>query len=193
MKDIRQHISESILDTDKVDDKKLTVDFKDVCSEIEDALKGVSIDFKKTDVTACVEYRITFGKKEQKSNTDLGAVLGLTIVVQKETDEYPASISATLGYNNGKRSYSVYSNPNKSYIYKFDYSDITDVRVITPVFANKYDTYVCTTKVMEKMVKGIKYLRYDKHQFEDAIAKSRFTSQQFDKLIGILKSDFGTK
>jgi len=88
-----------------------------------------------------------------------------------------------LFYSNGKKSFSVAS------YYKYELEYKSEKYKSGGLYGN-HPIYELTDDVLTKVLNGIKEFKYYKDDFNEAINKSRFTTQAWNKLINIIKEIF---
>ena len=96
-------------------------------------------------------------------------------------------IYVRLFYSNGKRSFSVASKAVVSYKYELKYK--SEKYNGGGLYGN-HPVYELTDDVLTKVLDGIKEFKYYKDYFNEAINKSRFTAQAWNKLVNIIKEIF---
>ena len=127
-----------------------------------------------------VTYTCILGKKEGKGNMDNGAKLGLVIDIASKKDG-KLGIYVKFSWTNGKVSYSVFSKTPQNKRYELNLGKV-DSHTFLQNWAGGHDYYECTSDIASCIVDGIKELKYEKLDFNDAMEKSRFTEASWNKL-----------
>ena len=127
-----------------------------------------------------VTYTCILGKKEGKGNMDNGAKLGLVIDIASKKDE-KLGIYVKFSWTNGKVSYSVFSKTPQNKRYELNLGKV-DSHTFLQNWAGGHDYYECTPEIASCIVDGIKELKYEKLDFNDAMEKSRFTEASWNML-----------
>lgn len=127
-----------------------------------------------------VTYTCILGKKEGKGNMDNGAKLGLVIDIASKKDG-KLGIYVKFSWTNGKVSYSVFSKTPQNKRYELNLGKV-DSHTFLQNWAGGHDYYECTPEIASCIVDGIKELKYEKLDFNDAMEKSRFTEASWNKL-----------
>lgn len=167
------------------------VDFNVLVEEIDKAfdeakIKIVTSSAKQNEVlkylsdSNYVTYTCILGKKEGKGNMDNGAKLGLVIDIASKKDG-KLGIYVKFSWTNGKVSYSVFSKTPQNKRYELNLGKV-DSHTFLQNWAGGHDYYECTPEIASCIVDGIKELKYEKLDFNDAMEKSRFTEASWNKL-----------
>ena len=127
-----------------------------------------------------VTYTCILGKKEGKGSMDNGAKLGLVIDIASKKDG-KLGIYVKFSWTNGKVSYSVFSKTPQNKRYELNLGKV-DSHTFLQNWAGGHDYYECTPEIASCIVDGIKELKYEKLDFNDAMEKSRFTEASWNKL-----------
>lgn len=127
-----------------------------------------------------VTYTCILGKKEGKGNMDNGAKLGLVIDIASKKDG-KLGVYVKFSWTNGKVSYSVFSKTPQNKRYELNLGKV-DSHTFLQNWAGGHDYYECTPEIASCIVDGIKELKYEKLDFNDAMEKSRFTEAAWNKL-----------
>lgn len=185
MKSLVNYIAESNENLSKA------VDFNVFVEEIDKAfdeakIKIVTSSAKQNEVlkylsdSNYVTYTCILGKKEGKGNMDNGAKLGLVIDIASKKDG-KLGIYVKFSWTNGKVSYSVFSKTPQNKRYELNLGKV-DSHTFLQNWAGGHDYYECTPEIASCIVDGIKELKYEKLDFNDAMEKSRFTEASWNKL-----------
>lgn len=167
------------------------VDFNVLVEEIDKAfdeakIKIVTSSAKQNEVlkylsdSNYVTYTCILGKKEGKGNMDNGAKLGLVIDIASKKDG-KLGVYVKFSWTNGKVSYSVFSKTPQNKRYELNLGKV-DSHTFLQNWAGGHDYYECTPDIASCIVDGIKELKYEKLDFNDAMEKSRFTEASWNKL-----------
>ena len=185
MKSLVNYIAESNENLSNV------VDFNVFVEEIDKAfdeakIKIVTSSAKQNEVlkylsdSNYVTYTCILGKKEGKGSMDNGAKLGLVIDIASKKDG-KLGIYVKFSWTNGKVSYSVFSKTPQNKRYELNLGKV-DSHTFLQNWAGGHDYYECTPEIASCIVDGIKELKYEKLDFNDAMEKSRFTEASWNKL-----------
>ena len=134
-------------------------------------------------------FTLIFGKKEGKSKFDTGAYIGMELDVTKQKDN--PFVYLKMSYSNGKRSYSVNSTANRSMRFELNFGEVVGHSLMKKAFGG-HEYYECNPDTANKILNGIKMLKYDKTTYEEAIGKSRFTETAWKKLIATTEDRFSS-
>lgn len=141
-----------------------------------------------------LDYKLTFkGEAKAVSNSTKKVIPRLILKFSlynsiKVEDNEEILIYGKFLYNNGKQSYSVYSNVVRVLKYIFDYRKISKY-----VDKGGINGFILTDNLINKITEGIKDLRYYKEEFNSAIKKARFTDSQWNKLVDLCMELFGSE
>lgn len=180
MKTLQQFINETS------DDK---LDFNTFVDDMDKAFEYAGIKATETDSNTNevvkykyledgVTYKVLLGKKPGKSRLDTGVTLSLMI----DASANGPGIHIAFSWNNGKQSYSIYSNVHKAKHYELDFGT---KEIGHTLFKKSYGGFryqEMTPKIAKNVVNGIKGLRIYKEMFNAVMEKSRFTDAAWNKL-----------
>lgn len=109
----------------------------------------------------------------------------IKLAFERKDDDSPIECYCALFYTNGKFSYSVASNVNRTLKYTIPLSK-ENPNTHTNIYGNKKDFYKLDDNILKKLISGIKELKYFKDEAFEYLNKSRFTTQMWGKLCASL-------
>ncbi len=182
MKSLQQFINETS------DDK---LDFNTFVDDIDKAFEYAGIKMTKMDPNTNevvkygsledgVTYKVLLGMKPGKSRLDTGATLSL--MINANINVNGAGVNIVFSWNNGKQSYSIYSNVHKSKHYELDFGTKEIGHTLFKKSYGGFSYQEMTPKIANNVINGIKGLRIYKDMFNAAMEKSRFTDAAWNKL-----------
>jgi len=194
MRNINKYIIEKLhlnKDTDKQEES-----FDDIIKELDEAFSDIgykdnSDEFEKQISSSINDngykycnYYLYFKNPNNTSHIDLK--FDITKPAENNMGNLPSDkilIYVRLFYSNGKKSFSVAS----TYKYELEYK--SEKYKGGGLYGN-HPVYELTDDVLTKVLDGIKEFKYYKDDFNEAINKSRFTGQAWNKLVNITKELF---
>ena len=138
--------------------------------------------------TVQIINNLIFKGNKAKDNFTPKLALKFNLFISTVDGKEETLIDCRLLYSNGKKSFSVNSNINRSLKYIFDYRKKTKLINHGNTFG-----YIANDKLVKAITDGIKSLRYYNYEFDEAIKKARFTDSQWNKLIDLCMDIFGSE